>query len=90
MLRLLAGLLGRSAADGVRLSVVEVNGGAGLVARGPGGADEGSPAGSAAGPLIGVVAFEVRDGVFTGVRAVLNPDKLEFVGRQLATVRDGS
>ncbi|MEW1564029.1 RNA polymerase sigma factor SigJ [Streptomyces sp. NPDC093509] len=90
VLRLLAGLLGRSAADGVRLSVVEVNGGAGLVARGPGGADEGSPAGSAAGPLIGVVAFEVRDGVFTGVRAVLNPDKLEFVGRQLATVRDGS
>ncbi|MFD6492265.1 RNA polymerase sigma-70 factor [Streptomyces sp. NPDC059944] len=86
VLRLLAGVLGRSAADGVRLSVAEVNGRAGLIARGPEGAD----GGSAAGAVIGVVAFEVRDGVFTGVRAVLNPDKLEFVGRQSARIPDGS
>ncbi|MFJ8992830.1 RNA polymerase sigma-70 factor [Streptomyces sp. NPDC102279] len=86
VLRFLAGVLVRSRADGVRLSVTEVNGRAGLVARGPGGAD-----GSAAdGAVIGVVAFEVRDGVFTGVRAVLNPDKLEFVGRQSARIPDGS
>ncbi|MFF0190430.1 RNA polymerase sigma-70 factor [Streptomyces sp. NPDC005244] len=86
VLRLLAGVLGRSAADGIRLSVAEVNGRAGLIARGPEGADEGS----AAGAVIGVVAFEVRDGVFTGVRTVLNPDKLEFVGRQSALIPDGS
>lgn len=86
MLRLLAGVLGRSAADGIRLSVAEVNGRAGLIACGPEGADEGS----AAGAVIGVVAFEVRDGVFTGVRTVLNPDKLEFVGRQSARIPDGS
>ncbi|MET7740118.1 RNA polymerase sigma factor SigJ [Streptomyces sp. NPDC005385] len=86
VLRLLAGVLGRSAADGIRLSVAEVNGRAGLIARGPEGAD----GGSAAGAVIGVVAFEVRDGVFTGVRTVLNPDKLEFVGRQSARIPDGS
>ncbi|MET7940975.1 RNA polymerase sigma factor SigJ [Streptomyces sp. NPDC005302] len=86
VLRLLAGVLGRSAADGIRLSVAEVNGRAGLIACGPEGADEGS----AAGAVIGVVAFEVRDGVFTGVRTVLNPDKLEFVGRQSARIPDGS
>lgn len=86
VLRLLAGVLGRSTADGIRLSVAEVNGRAGLIARGPEGAD----GGSAAGAVIGVVAFEVRDGVFTGVRAVLNPDKLEFVGRQSARIPDGS
>ncbi|MET7388447.1 RNA polymerase sigma-70 factor [Streptomyces sp. NPDC005529] len=86
VLRLLAGVLGRSAADGIRLSVAEVNGRAGLIARGPDRAD----GGSAAGAVIGVVAFEVRDGVFTGVRTVLNPDKLEFVGRQSARIPDGS
>ncbi|GAB2854008.1 sigma-70 family RNA polymerase sigma factor [Streptomyces deserti] len=33
--------------------------------------------------LIGVVSFELRDGLIAGVRAVVNPDKLEFVRRQL-------
>ncbi|MET9904384.1 RNA polymerase sigma-70 factor [Streptomyces sp. NPDC006446] len=84
VLRFLAGVLGRALADGVELSETEVNGGAGLIARGPEDAD-----GVAA--VIGVAAFEVHDGLFTEVRVVLNPDKLEFVGRQLARVRpDGS
>ncbi|MGX1563913.1 RNA polymerase sigma-70 factor [Streptomyces sp. NPDC055506] len=34
--------------------------------------------------LVGLAAFEVRDGLVTGVRAVVNPEKLEFARRQLA------
>jgi len=33
--------------------------------------------------LFGMVAFEVRDGLISHVRAVLNPDKLNFAQRQL-------
>jgi hypothetical protein len=33
--------------------------------------------------LFGMVAFEVRDGRISHVRAVLNPDKLNFAQRQL-------
>ncbi|MET8130897.1 RNA polymerase sigma-70 factor [Streptomyces sp. NPDC005251] len=83
VLRFLAGVLGRASADGVGLSMTEVNGRAGLIARGPEGAD--GVAGVSG--VIGVVAFEARDGVFTEVRVVMNPDKLEFVGRQLAQTR---
>lgn len=90
VLRLVAGLLGRAEADGVRLSVTEVNGGAGLVVHGRVDADTDAGGGAAADAVgvIGVLAFDVRDGVFTGVRAVLNPDKLEFLGRQLARTPD--
>ncbi|MET9409313.1 RNA polymerase sigma factor SigJ [Streptomyces sp. NPDC002935] len=91
VLRFLAGILGRTAADGVRLSITEINGRAGLIAHGPVAADgvgsvsdvTGVSSDRSLSSLIGVVAFEAHDGVFTGVRAVLNPDKLEFVGRQL-------
>jgi RNA polymerase sigma-70 factor (ECF subfamily) len=34
--------------------------------------------------LVGLAAFEVRDGLVTGVRAVVNPEKLAFARRQLA------
>ncbi|MGW0867311.1 RNA polymerase sigma-70 factor [Streptomyces sp. NPDC002611] len=33
--------------------------------------------------LVGLAAFEVRDGLVTGVRAVVNPEKLAFARRQL-------
>lgn len=35
------------------------------------------------GTLINVVAFEVRDGLITGMRSVLNPDKLGYAQAQL-------
>ncbi|MGA5137803.1 hypothetical protein [Streptomyces azureus] len=33
--------------------------------------------------LVGRVAFEVRDGLVVGVRAVVNPEKLVFARRHL-------
>ncbi|MFF4348538.1 RNA polymerase sigma-70 factor [Streptomyces sp. NPDC001530] len=71
VLRFLAGIVGSFARDDVDVTVAEVNGSAALLAR----ADD---------RLLGVVTFEVHDGLCTQVRAVLNPDKLEFVGRQVA------
>ncbi|MEV1082528.1 hypothetical protein AB0I98_30575 [Streptomyces sp. NPDC050211] len=35
------------------------------------------------GTLIGVAAVDARDGLIVGMRAVVNPEKLEFVRRQL-------
>lgn len=35
------------------------------------------------GTLLAVLSFELRDGLVTGARAVVNPDKLVFVRRQL-------
>lgn len=58
-------------AAGLRFTAAEVNGETGLAAW----------AGDA---LVGMVAFEVRDGLISHVRAVVNPDKLGFVRRQLA------
>jgi RNA polymerase sigma-70 factor (ECF subfamily) len=55
----------------VDLSIEEINGSARLVAR------DGAR-------IVEVVAFQARDGLLTCVRAVVNPDKLESVGRQLA------
>lgn len=55
---------------GVDFTVTEVNGAPALIAR-------------ADGTLLGVVAFEYRDGAIVAVRAVVNPDKLDFVRRQL-------
>ncbi|MEU6094930.1 RNA polymerase sigma-70 factor [Streptomyces sp. NPDC047079] len=69
VLRFLAGAL-RGFAAHVGFTVVEVNGAAGLVAR-------------LGGRVVGVVAFEVRDGLVARVRAVVNPDKLAFVERRL-------
>ncbi|WP_406328474.1 RNA polymerase sigma-70 factor [Streptomyces sp. NBC_00203] len=73
VLRFLAGLLGRHVSGDVDFVVAEVNGHAALVAR----ADD---------RLLSVVTFEFHEGVCTEVRAVVNPDKLEFAGRQLARV----
>ncbi|WAZ20380.1 RNA polymerase sigma-70 factor [Streptomyces cinnabarinus] len=56
---------------GVEFSAVEVNGATGMAAWSD-------------SALISVVAFETRDGVITHARAVVNPEKLEFVRRQLA------
>ncbi|MGW2833997.1 RNA polymerase sigma-70 factor [Streptomyces sp. NPDC001286] len=58
-------------AAGLRYTPAEVNGEYGLAAW----------AGDA---LAGVVAFEVRDGLIAHLRVVVNPDKLDFVRRQLA------
>lgn len=69
VVRFLAGLLKRFAA-GVDFTVAEVNGASALAAW------EGDA-------LVGVVSFELREGLIANVRAVVNPDKLEFVGRQL-------
>lgn len=56
--------------EGVEFTVAEVNGATGVLVR----------SGDA---LVGVVAFEVRDGLIAGVRAIVNPEKLEFARRQL-------
>jgi RNA polymerase sigma-70 factor (ECF subfamily) len=55
---------------GLDFSPVEVNGATGL-------------ASWAGDTLVGLAAFEVRDGQVTGVRAVVNPEKLAFARRQL-------
>ncbi|MEU7577834.1 RNA polymerase sigma-70 factor [Streptomyces sp. NPDC041068] len=57
----------------MEFSYAEVNGSPALVAH-------------AAGRLMGIASFELSGGVVTGVRAVVNPDKLAFVERQLAAV----
>ena len=57
-------------AAGLDFTAAEVNGETGLAAW----------AGDA---LVGMVAFEVRDGLIAHIRVVVNPDKLGFVRRQL-------
>ncbi|MET8953217.1 RNA polymerase sigma-70 factor [Streptomyces sp. NPDC004393] len=52
------------------LTVEEINGATALVARD---GDE----------IVGVITLEIHEGVITEVRAVVNPDKLAFVKRQL-------
>ncbi|MCI3277398.1 RNA polymerase sigma-70 factor [Streptomyces cylindrosporus] len=58
-------------AAGLTFTPAEINGEPGLAAW-------------AGDTLFGTVAFEVRDGLISHVRSVLNPDKLDFVRRQLA------
>ncbi|CAL9636658.1 ECF RNA polymerase sigma factor SigJ [Streptomyces sp. enrichment culture] len=70
VLRFLAGGSQRFAA-GFTYTLVEVNGGSALAAW-------------ADGTLVAVVSFESADGLITEARAVVNPDKLAFVRRQLA------
>jgi RNA polymerase sigma-70 factor (ECF subfamily) len=70
VVRFLVGGAGRFTV-GLDFTVAEVNGAPALVAW-------------ADGTLVGVVSFELRDGVIAGMRAVLNPDKLAFMERQLA------
>jgi RNA polymerase sigma-70 factor (ECF subfamily) len=67
--RLVVGGVERFAA-GLDYTTTEINGASGLAAW----------AGDA---LVGVVAFELRDGLISHVRVVVNPDKLEFVRRQI-------
>ncbi|MEI5521817.1 RNA polymerase sigma-70 factor [Streptomyces brasiliscabiei] len=69
VLRLLVGGWGKWA-DGLDFSLAEVNGSPALLAR-------------SGDTLAFTVSFAFRGGVVTDVRAVLNPDKLEFAGRQL-------
>ncbi|MGW2570912.1 RNA polymerase sigma-70 factor [Streptomyces sp. NPDC001537] len=57
-------------AAGLDFTAAEVNGETGLAAW-------------AGDTLVGMVAFEVRDGLIAHVRVVVNPDKLGFVRRQL-------
>ncbi|MFE6178009.1 RNA polymerase sigma-70 factor [Streptomyces sp. NPDC056464] len=68
--RFLAGAT-RTFLTGLEFTVVEING---------------SPAAAvwAGDTLMSVTAFELRDGLVTQAWAVVNPDKLEFVRRQLA------
>ncbi|MEV5613308.1 RNA polymerase sigma-70 factor [Streptomyces sp. NPDC052225] len=70
VLRFLAGIAERYL-EGAVFSVAEINGEPGLVVH----------SGDA---LFAVVTFEVRGGRVVAGRTVLNPDKLRFVGRQLA------
>jgi RNA polymerase sigma-70 factor (ECF subfamily) len=57
-------------AVGLDFTTVEVNGSIGLAAW-------------AGDTLVGVFTLELRDGLITHVRVALNPDKLDFVRRQL-------
>ncbi|WP_328656538.1 RNA polymerase sigma-70 factor [Streptomyces sp. NBC_00334] len=70
VLRLMAGVL-RRYATGWELTLAEINGAPALVAR-------------SGAVLVGVLSFELRDGVIGELHAVMNPDKLGFAGRQLA------
>ncbi|MFJ9817016.1 RNA polymerase sigma-70 factor [Streptomyces sp. NPDC101151] len=69
VVRFLAGAARRFAA-GIDLTVVELNGASGLAAW-------------ADGMLLGVIELEPQDGRIAQVRAVMNPDKLAYVRRQL-------
>ncbi|MFJ8084674.1 RNA polymerase sigma-70 factor [Streptomyces sp. NPDC096205] len=69
VLRFLLGVADRYL-DGVRFALAEVNGSSALLAW------DGDR-------LIGVSTFELRDGLITEGRTVLNPDKLEYAQRQL-------
>jgi len=69
VVRFLVGGAGKFAAQ-LDFTIAEVNGSAALV-------------GWAGDRIAGVVAFDVHDGVIAQVRAVVNPDKLQFLGRQL-------
>ncbi|MFD5797143.1 RNA polymerase sigma-70 factor [Streptomyces diastatochromogenes] len=69
VVRFLVGISQRFA-TGLDLAVVEVNGENGMAAW-------------AGDTLIGVFGFELQDGRIAQVRAVMNPDKLEYVRRQL-------
>ncbi|MFI6877741.1 RNA polymerase sigma-70 factor [Streptomyces sp. NPDC050400] len=71
VLRFLEGIAERYL-DGMELTVAEVNGDTGLVAR-------------HGDTLFAVVTFEVRGGVVAAARTVLNPDKLAFMARQLTS-----
>ncbi|MFJ3305478.1 RNA polymerase sigma-70 factor [Streptomyces sp. NPDC086549] len=70
VLRFLVGASQRFAA-GFEYTAAEVNGATALAAW-------------ASDTLVGVVCFEERDGLIARVRAVVNPDKLDFVRRRLA------
>ncbi|WP_369167884.1 RNA polymerase sigma-70 factor [Streptomyces sp. R28] len=70
--RFLAGAT-RTFLAGLDFTAVEVNGSTAVAAW-------------AGDTLLSVVAFELRDGVVVHAWAVVNPDKLEFVRRQLARV----
>ncbi|SEG30274.1 RNA polymerase, sigma subunit, ECF family [Actinacidiphila yanglinensis] len=63
--------------DGWAVSFAEVNGAPALVAR--------------AGERVAAIAsFDLRDGVIHQVQAVMNPDKLGYVSRQLAAMSAGA
>ncbi|WP_369239557.1 RNA polymerase sigma-70 factor [Streptomyces sp. R21] len=70
VVRFLLGVVERYTA-GVDFTVAEVNGATALLAL-------------TGDRITGVVAFDVHDGAIVGVRTMLNPDKLEFMERQLA------
>nr|WSY56434.1 RNA polymerase sigma-70 factor [Streptomyces sp. NBC_00886] len=70
VVRFLVGVVDRWA-TGLDFTAAEVNGESALV-------------GWDGDRLVGVIVFELRDGLIAQVRAVVNPDKLGFVRRQLA------
>ncbi|MFI7319228.1 RNA polymerase sigma-70 factor [Streptomyces venezuelae] len=69
VLRFLAGIMAKFGS--AEVTYAEVNGAPAMVMR-------------TAGHLTAVASFEGSDGMVTGVRSVVNPDKLAFVERQLA------
>ncbi|MDV9171170.1 RNA polymerase sigma-70 factor [Streptomyces sp. W16] len=70
VVRFLVGVVDRWA-TGLDFAVTEVNG-------------ESALAGWEGDRLVGVLVFELRAGLIAQVRTVVNPDKLGFIGRQLA------
>ncbi|MER7913629.1 RNA polymerase sigma-70 factor [Streptomyces sp. NPDC096068] len=71
VLRFLAGVARRTE-EGTEVVLAEVNGAPALVSH-------------RKGTLLAVTTFDLRDGAISGVRVVVNPDKLAFAQRQLAT-----
>jgi RNA polymerase sigma-70 factor (ECF subfamily) len=69
VVRFLVGIAQKFTAD-LHFTVAEVNGMSGLAAW-------------AGDTLVGVLGFERRDGLIVQVRAIVNPDKLEYAARQL-------
>lgn len=63
-------------ADEMVIDVVELNGAPAVVAR--------SAFGTTAGTIAGVLLLDVRDGRIAALHIVANPEKLAFLGRQLA------
>lgn len=75
--RLFMGLARKAGAD-ARTEVRDINGEPALVVTLPGQAGEAAP------DQLVVIALEVADGRVTGVRAVVNPDKLRYLRHQLS------
>jgi RNA polymerase sigma-70 factor (ECF subfamily) len=69
--RLFRGGFRKYLTDDVRLRFAEING-------------EPAVVGFIGSQILGVMTIEITDGLISGIRSVVNPDKLGFLGRQLS------